>query len=623
MRRRCGAPPGRRDHAQRARRRRRRVRPARRRIRRGAPRRTPISRRAIASSSSRAIASWPRARRRRGGPPRGRPHRRRARRRRALPRARRVRRSRAASRSPCSRRSRRSTPPTRRRATGSLLGLLGGRADRARRLRRGPLHRPHVARGRGGRARHRAAAVGRRVPVGRGRVRPARPRLQLDGRAARGAPGRADHRAQAAADDVARFGEALAATHDVEQLLRASSRPPSRRPAPAARARRAAGDWSGAATGMGSATASSSRSAPAGTELRPLVLERIRSRPSSATAALARRARGDRARERAPAPHRRAPGARSTASPASPTGATRDEHLAAELSRAERFAAPLAVVLADLDDFKRINDVLRPPGGRRRAPRVRADAPRVRPRHRPRRPLGRRGVRPRPARHRRAGRRRSWRSASGPRWSRRPMLAPDGSRIELSAQLRRGRVPRCGLRGRAHRGRRRGALHAPSEPERTVSSPLRRRPPGADRTRHFGRRAATIRPVYPSPRTEEGLCRSRPRRCSHKSSRITSSSSGATPISTATCRSIATRARIRSRTIRCSRPRSRRVSRRRWTGRSRCPRRRARLARRRDTQEHTIDQTDESESALVGPLARLRLGRLTLSAGGAPHRPPA
>ena len=33
-----------------------------------------------------------------------------------------------------------------------------------------------------------------------------------------------------------------------------------------------------------------------------------------------------------------------------------DEHLAAELHRAERFSAPLAVVLSDLDDFKRIND---------------------------------------------------------------------------------------------------------------------------------------------------------------------------------------------------------------------------------------------------------------------------
>ena len=53
----------------------------------------------------------------------------------------------------------------------------------------------------------------------------------------------------------------------------------------------------------------------------------------------------------------------STASPASPTGASARRSLADELARVERFGGSLAVVVADLDWFKDVNDRYGHPAG--------------------------------------------------------------------------------------------------------------------------------------------------------------------------------------------------------------------------------------------------------------------
>ncbi len=121
----------------------------------------------------------------------------------------------------------------------------------------------------------------------------------------------------------------------------------------------------------------------------------------------------------------------STVSPASRTGVSARTRSPHEIARAERLGAPLTLVLADLDDFKAINDAAWPRGGRRRAARVRLGAPRDRPR-RPTSP-GRWGgeeFAPAPSRRRRRRRRPARRSRPrGPRRAvvSRPRRAPSST----------------------------------------------------------------------------------------------------------------------------------------------------------------------------------------------------
>ena len=131
----------------------------------------------------------------------------------------------------------------------------------------------------------------------------------------------------------------------------------------------------------------------------------LRRTTSVETASIARRAGGRRARERAAAPRSSSGRRSSTASPGSPTGASFEETLAAELARAERFGGAARARARRPRRLQAGQRPLRPPGRRRRAARVRRRAARDRARDRPRRPLGRRGVRAHPARHRRRRRR--------------------------------------------------------------------------------------------------------------------------------------------------------------------------------------------------------------------------
>ena len=85
-----------------------------------------------------------------------------------------------------------------------------------------------------------------------------------------------------------------------------------------------------------------------------------------------------------------------------------DETLTAEISRARRTGNALSVVIIDVDDFKQINDSVRPSQRRPLPARGRGQARRGGPLERHLLPLGRRRVRPAAARERR-----SWRGARG------------------------------------------------------------------------------------------------------------------------------------------------------------------------------------------------------------------
>ena len=129
--------------------------------------------------------------------------------------------------------------------------------------------------------------------------------------------------------------------------------------------------------------------------------------------------------------------------------------------------------------------------------------------------------------------------------------------------------------------------------------------------------SVTIPPEHTCPLTRRFECRSRRRRFSARSSRSISSSSARTRSSRATCPCPATRPRIRSTTIRSSSPRSRRVSRRRWTEpspQSRWPSDAASVARRGHPR---AGRGRRGRRQPLGPLARLRLGRLTAASAAA------
>ena len=228
----------------------------------------------------------------------------------------------------------------------------------ARRVLRGPLDRPYAARL--AEAAHAIARgrLGERVPVRAATSSPcSAPRSTTWRTSSQARLEELEAERARLREAISRFGEALAATHDVEQLLRviveaaveATGAPgPDSLPTTDASSR--------PAIPTAAASGSSSRSPPARTTFGHAPSRHVLRRRAADDRELARLARRDRARERAAAPDRRAPGARRRADRASRTGASARTRSRAEIARAERLGRRSTLVLADLDDFKKVND---------------------------------------------------------------------------------------------------------------------------------------------------------------------------------------------------------------------------------------------------------------------------
>ena len=212
-------------------------------------------------------------------------------------------------------------------------------------------------------------------------------------------------------DAITRFGEALAATHDINQLLRVIVEAAVE--ATGANGARLLAD-DGTIVETGEPDSEGERLEFGLTAGRTSVRHaddrrRLVRRRATAGRELARVARRDRARERPAPPHRRAAGTRRRSH--------RDREPAAVRGRDDRGDRARRASRLDADPRARRSRRLqggqrrpRPRRRRRRPPQVRSGAPLDRPRLRPRRPLGRRGVPPPPARGRRDGRRAARRS---------------------------------------------------------------------------------------------------------------------------------------------------------------------------------------------------------------------
>ena len=211
-----------------------------------------------------------------------------------------------------------------------------------------------------------------------------------------------------------------------------------------------------------------------------------------------------------------------TGSPASSTTAASRRSWRVEVERAKRFEQPLGLVMLDLDDFKQVNDQLRPPAGRPGAARGRARAARHLARDRRAGPLRRRGDGRRASADRPRGRAPSSPSdcASASRRSRSPSSAARAS----CGSPRRSASPRCPIRRRRTRtpssrqrtprstGPSGSARIAWSEPgSLSAYGHARRRHPSAPRAQAARRRSRTPRSTSSSRRPSVPCAVSRPR----------------------------------------------------------------------------------------------------------------
>ena len=112
-----------------------------------------------------------------------------------------------------------------------------------------------------------------------------------------------------------------------------------------------------------------------------------------------------------------------------------DEALASEIARTERLGGPVGLILADVDDFKAVNDSFGHPTGDVVLRDLAETLLERRSRDRHRRALGRRGVRDDPARAPTSKEPRRWPSGSGVALAEREILSVDGAPLHVTASF--------------------------------------------------------------------------------------------------------------------------------------------------------------------------------------------